>query len=410
MMAIELNDVVMVSACRTPIGDYGGSLQPVAANELTKIAAAEAIKRAGIGPKQVDEIVAGMCLGHGNGSCPPRIVAMQIGMDPKSSATMVNQNCASGMRAVEIAAMKLQLGKYDIALVTGTESMSNIPYISTTTRWGARMGDVKLQDALLADALVCQLAGSHMGGTAENVAELYGITREECDTLALLSHKRAVRAIDEGRFEREIVPVPVKKGKKEYVFAQDEHPIRGASLESLAKLKPAFVKDGVVTAGNSSGLNDAAAAAVLMTKKKAQELRIKPLMKLINICDEGVEARVMGLGPAVAIPKCLKEAGMKYEDVDYWEINEAFAAQVIGVKKKLKEDTGITVNIGTFEQDGNVNNNGSGIGLGHPVGATGLRIIVSLYYELERLGKTSGGASLCVGGGASMASLWTRDI
>ncbi|WP_088227461.1 thiolase family protein [Desulfosporosinus sp. FKB] len=409
-MAIELNDVVMVSACRTPIGDYGGSLQPVAANELTKIAAAEAIKRAGIGPKQVDEIVAGMCLGHGNGSCPPRIVAMQIGMDPKSSATMVNQNCASGMRAVEIAAMKLQLGKYDIALVTGTESMSNIPYISTTTRWGARMGDVKLQDALLADALVCQLAGSHMGGTAENVAELYGITREECDTLALLSHKRAVRAIDEGRFEREIVPVPVKKGKKEYVFAQDEHPIRGASLESLAKLKPAFVKDGVVTAGNSSGLNDAAAAAVLMTKKKAQELGIKPLMKLINICDEGVEARVMGLGPAVAIPKCLKEAGMKYEDVDYWEINEAFAAQVIGVKKKLKEDTGITVNIGTFEHDGNVNNNGSGIGLGHPVGATGLRIIVSLYYELERLGKTSGGASLCVGGGASMASLWTRDI
>ncbi|MGC7873283.1 thiolase family protein [Desulfosporosinus sp. SYSU MS00001] len=409
-MAIELNDVVMVSACRTPIGDYGGSLQPVAANELTKIAAAEAIKRAGIGPKQVDEIVAGMCLGHGNGSCPPRIVAMQIGMDPKSSATMVNQNCASGMRAVEIAAMKLQLGKYDIALVTGTESMSNIPYISTTTRWGARMGDVKLQDALLADALVCQLAGSHMGGTAENVAELYGITREECDTLALLSHKRAVRAIDEGRFEREIVPVPVKKGKKEYVFTQDEHPIRGASLESLAKLRPAFVKDGVVTAGNSSGLNDAAAAAVLMTKKKAQELGIKPLMKLINICDEGVEARVMGLGPAVAIPKCLKEAGMNYEDVDYWEINEAFAAQVIGVKKKLKEDTGITVNIGTFEQDGNVNNNGSGIGLGHPVGATGLRIIVSLYYELERLGKTSGGASLCVGGGASMASLWTRDI
>ncbi|WP_088189014.1 thiolase family protein [Desulfosporosinus sp. FKA] len=409
-MAIELNDVVMVSACRTPIGDYGGSLQPVAANELTKIAAAEAIKRAGIGPKQVDEIVAGMCLGHGNGSCPPRIVAMQIGMDPKSSATMVNQNCASGMRALEIAAMKLQLGKYDIALVTGTESMSNIPYISPTTRWGARMGDAKLQDAMLADGLVCQLAGSHMGGTAENVAELYGITREECDTLALLSHKRAVRAIDEGRFEREIVPVPVKKGKKEYVFAQDEHPIRGASLESLAKLRPAFIKDGVVTAGNSSGLNDAAAAAVLMTKKKAQELGIKPLMKLINICDEGVEARVMGLGPAVAIPRCLKEAGMNYGDVDYWEINEAFAAQVIGVKKKLKEDTGITVNIGTFEQDGNVNNNGSGIGLGHPVGATGLRIIVSLYYELERLGKTIGGASLCVGGGASMASLWTRDI
>ncbi len=409
-MAFELNEVVMVSACRTAIGDFGGSLQPVPANELTKITATEAIRRAGIDPKQVDEIVAGMCMHHGNGSLPPRIVAMEIGMDPKSSASMVNQNCASGMRALEIAAMKLQLGKYDIALVTGTESMSNAPYISKNMRWGARMGDVKFEDPMLSDGLFCQLAGSHMGGTAENIAKLYGITREECDELALLSHQRAMRAIGEGRFGREIVPVPVKKGKKELVFSQDEHPIREANLESMAKLKPAFVKDGVVTAGNASGLNDASAAAVLMTKKKAQELGIKPLMKLINICDEGVEARVMGLGPAVAIPKCLKEAGMKYEDVDYWEINEAFAAQVIGVKKQIKEDAGIVMNIGTFEQDGNINNNGSGIGLGHPTGATGLRILVSLYYELERLGKTVGGASLCVGGGPAMASLWTREI
>lgn len=409
-MPIELNEVVMVSACRTPIGDYGGSLQPVPANELTKIAGTEAIKRAGITPGQVDEIVAGMCLGHGNGSCPPRIVAMEIGMDPKSSASMINQNCASAMRALEIAAMKLQLGKYDIALVTGTESMSNIPYISPSTRWGARMGETKLLDAMLADGLVCQLAGSHMGGTAENVAELYGISREECDALALLSHQRAARAVDEGRFAREIVPVPVKKGRKEYVFSQDEHPMRDASLEKLAKLKPAFKKDGVVTAGNASGLNDAAAAVILMTKKKAQELGIKPLMKLINICDEGVEARVMGLGPAVAIPRCLREAGMSYGDVDYWEINEAFAAQVLGVGRKIKEEEGIELNIGTWAEDGNINNNGSGIGLGHPVGATGLRIIVSLYYELERLGKTVGGASLCVGGGAAMASLWTRDI
>ncbi|WP_407309902.1 thiolase family protein [Desulfosporosinus sp. SB140] len=409
-MAIEANEVVLVSACRTPIGDYGGSLKPVPANELTKLVATEAIKRAGIEPTQVNEIVAGMCLGHGNGSCPPRIVAMQIGMDPKSSACMVNQNCASAMRAVEIAAMKLQLGKYDIALVTGTESMSNIPYIDPTARWGARMGDVKLMDAMLADGLVCQLAGSHMGVTAENIAELYGITREECDQLALISHRRAVRAIDEGRFNREIIPVPVKERRKEYLFSQDEHPIRDASLESMAKLKPAFKKDGVVTAANASGLNDAAAAVVLMTKQKAKELGLKPLMKLINICDEGVEARVMGLGPAVAIPRCLREAGMNYSDVDYWEINEAFAAQVLGVGRKLKEESGIDMNIGTVEQDGNVNNNGSGIALGHPVGCTGLRIIVSLYYELERLGKTVGGASLCVGGGAALASLWTRDV
>ncbi len=329
-MITEANEVVMVSACRTPIGSYGGSLQSVRTNDLAKIAGAEAIRRAGIDPKQIDELMMGMCLHHGNGSLPPRIVAMGLGMEHRSTASMVNQNCASSMRAMEIAAMGLATGKNDIALVIGTESMSNIPYIAQTGRWGARMGDVKLQDAMLSDGLVCQLAGSHMGGTAENIAEQYGITREECDALALLSHQRAVRAIDEGRFKREIVPVPVKKGKKEFLFENDEHPIRGANLESMARLKPAFKKGGVVTAANASGLNDCSAAVVMMTKKKADELGIKPLMKLINVCAEGVEARVMGLGPAVAIPKCLNQAGMKYSDVDYWEINEAFAAQVIG--------------------------------------------------------------------------------
>ena len=409
-MAKELNEVVVVSACRTPIGAYNGSLAGMRANELSKITATEAVNRAGIDMKQIDELVLGMCLHHGNGSLPARIISQQIGMSVESSASMVNQNCASGMRAMEIAAMKLMLGKNDIALVVGTESMSNIPYILQNMRWGARMGDSKAQDAMLADGLVCTLAGGHMGVTAENIAEQYGITREQCDELALLSHKRAVRAVDEGRFIREIVPVLVKKGKKEFLFENDEHPIRGASLESMAKLGPAFKKGGVVTAANASGINDASAAVVMMTKKKAEELGIKPLMKLINVCAEGVDARVMGLGPAVAIPKCLKEAGMKYEDVDYWEINEAFAAQVLGVGRMIKETAGIDLNIGTLEQDGNINDNGSGIGLGHPVGATALRIIVSMYYELERLGKTVGGASLCVGGGPAMASLWTRDI
>lgn len=409
-MAKELNEVVVVSACRTPIGAYNGSLASMRANELSKITATEAVNRAGIDMKQVDELVLGMCLHHGNGSLPARIVSQQIGMSVESSASMVNQNCASGMRAMELAAMKLMLGKNDIALVVGTESMSNIPYLLQNMRWGARMGDSKAQDAMLSDGLVCTLAGGHMGITAENVAEQYGITREECDELALLSHRRAVRAVDEGRFIREIVPVMVKKGKKEFLFENDEHPIRGASLESMAKLGPAFKKGGVVTAANASGINDASAAVVMMTKKKAEELGIKPLMKLINVCAEGVDARVMGLGPAVAIPKCLKEAGMKYEDVEYWEINEAFAAQVLGVKRMIKDVAGIDLNMGTLEQDGNINNNGSGIGLGHPVGCTALRIIVSMYYELERLGKTVGGASLCVGGGPAMASLWTRDI
>ncbi len=341
---------------------------------------------------------------HGNGSLPPRIVAMGLGMDIKSSASEVSQNCASGMRATEIAAMSLMLGKTDIALVVGTESMSNIPYLLQKARSGYRMGDGKIEDAMLSDGLVCQLAGGHMGTTADRIAEQYGISREECDDLAIMSHQRAIAAIDGGVFKREIVPVEMKSKKGVKVFDTDEHPIRGASKETMAKLSPAFGKAGVTTAGNASGINDASAAAVFMTKKKAEELGIKPLMKLINVCSEGVDPKVMGLGPAVAIPKCLKQAGMNYADVDYWEINEAFAAQVLGVQRMIKDEAGIEM---SFD---NINHNGSGIALGHPVGATALRIIVSLYYELERLDKTVGGASLCVGGGSAMASLWTRDI
>lgn len=406
----ELNEVVLVSACRTAIGKYGGTLKDIPANELTMAVAAEAIKRAGIEPAMVDEIVSGMCMHHGNGSLPPRIVAMGIGMDKRSGATMLSQNCASGMRALDIAAMKLMIGDTDIALVTGTESMSRPPYILPAMRWGARLGDTKAMDPILADGLFCQLAGSHMGGTAENIAEMYGITREECDELAVISHNRAIRAIDEGRFKREIVPIEIKTKKGVVPFETDEHPIRGASMEVIGKLPPAFKKGGVVTAANASGMNDASAAVVLMTRKKAEELGVKPLMKLMTVCTEGVEPRLMGLGPAVAIPKALKMAGMTYDQVDYWEINEAFAPQVIGVKKMIKDEFGITIDSGDLTRDGNVNNNGSGIGLGHPVGCTALRIIVSMYYELERLGKTVGGASLCVGGGPAMASLWTRDI
>lgn len=243
-----------------------------------------------------------------------------------------------------------------------------------------------------------------MGVTAENVAALYGITREECDELAMRSHNLACKAIDEGKFKDEIVPVVLKTKKGEVVIDTDEHPIRGCTMETLAKLKPAFIKDGVVTAGNASGINDAAAAVVVMSKKKAEELGIKPLVKMLHICGEGVEPRVMGLGPAVAIPKCLKAAGLKYEDVDYWEINEAFAPQFLGCVRKLKEEQGITVNMDR------TNVNGSGIALGHPVGCTALRIIVSMIYEMKRNNYKIGGASLCVGGGPAMASLWTTEI
>lgn len=410
-MTRDINEVVMVSACRTAIGDYGGSLKTMRANDLSKIAAAEAVKRAGLQPSQVDELVMGMGLLHGNGSLPSRIVAMGIGMEHSSAACTVQQNCASAMRATDIAAANLMLGRTEMALVVGTESMSNAPYLVQSARWGYRMGDGKIQDAMLSDGLVCQLAGSHMGGTADNVAKKYGITREECDMQALISHTRAVKAIDEGRFKREIVPVavPGKKGKVT-IYDTDEHPIRGASMESMGKLPTAFSKDGVTTAANASGLNDASCAAVLMTKKKAAELGLKPLMKLIGICSAGVDPYYMGIGPAKAIPKVLKQTGMKYGDVDYWEINEAFAAQVIGVKKLMKEEQGIDMDMGDLNSDGNINHNGSGIALGHPVGCTGLRIQVSLYYEMERIGATVGGASLCVGGGPAMACLWTRDI
>jgi acetyl-CoA C-acetyltransferase len=243
-----------------------------------------------------------------------------------------------------------------------------------------------------------------MGVTAENVAKLYNITRQECDELAVMSHQRACAAIDAGKFKDEIVPYVKKTRKGDVIIDTDEHPIRGCTMESVSKLKPVFIKDGVTTAANASGINDAAAAVVVMSADKAKELGIQPMAKMLHICAEGVAPEVMGLGPAVAIPKCLKAAGLKFEDIDYWEINEAFAAQVLGVIRKLKEDSGITVNMDR------TNINGSGISLGHPVGCSALRIIVTMLYEMQREGYKTGGASLCVGGGPALASLWTRDI
>ncbi len=403
-MMKEIQDVVIVSACRTPIGKFIGSLKDVQALDLGIIVAKEAITRAGIQPDIIDEIVMGEVFPHMQGSLPARQVAMAAGLPFRSNACNVNQNCASGMRALDIAINHIQLGKTEIGLVVGVESMTNAPYMIPKARMGYRMGPGQIEDSMLHDGLVDRLVPGHMGVTAENIAEKYGITREECDQLALASHQKATRANQDGTFEREIVPVELKSKKGSKFFSKDEHMIPDANLEAMGKLPTAFRKGGVVTAANASGLNDAAAAVIIMSKKKALELGLKPLMKLINICAEGVDPKVMGLGPAVAIPKCLKEADMKFEDVEYWEINEAFAPQVLGVGRMLKEDFGI-------EWDtSKINVNGSGIGLGHPVGCTALRIVVSLYYELEKQGKTVGGASLCVGGGPAMCSLWTRDI
>jgi len=383
---MEIKDVVIVSACRTAIGDFLGSLKNVSARHLAVTAGEEAIKRAGIPADIIDEICMGQLYTAMQGSLPARQVGMKLGLPHRSSAVSVNQNCASGMRALEIACHNIMLGKAEIGLAIGVESMTGTPYLIPKARMGYGMN-----------------AGT-MGLTAENIAERYGITRKECDELALKSHMRATKAIEEGKFKDEIVPVEIKTRKETKIFDIDEHPIRDASLDKMSNLRPAFKEGGVVTAANASGINDGAAAAVVMSKDKAMELGIKPLMKLINICNEGVDPKVMGLGPAVVIPKCLKQAGMKFNDVDYWEINEAFAAQWLGVGKMLREDSGIELDLDK------VNHNGSGIALGHPVGCTGLRIIVSLYYEMKKLGLTTGGASLCVGGGPSMASLWSRDV
>lgn len=401
---MNLKEVVIVSACRTPIGDFLGSLKDVPARDLAMIVGREAINRAGISPDILDEICMGQVYGAMQGSLPARQVSMRIGLPHRSSACVVNQNCASGMRALEIACHNILLGKTEASLVIGVESMTNVPYLITKARMGYRMNAGTIEDSMIHDGLFDELAPGHMGITAENVATRYGLTRQECDELALMSHKRAIAAIEEGKFKDEIVPVEIKTKKGVKIFDTDEHPRKEASLESLAELRPAFKESGVVTAGNASGVNDAAAAVVIMSKDKAEELGVKPLMKLLGICSEGVDPKVMGLGPAVSIPKCLIQADLRFEDVDYWEINEAFASQFLGVGRMLEEDFDIKLDLEK------VNHSGSGIALGHPIGCTALRIVVTLYYEMLKMDVTVGGASMCVGSGPSMASLWTREV
>ncbi len=399
---MKLNDVVMVSACRTPIGDFLGGLRDVHARKLAITVGEAAIRKAGVSPETIDEISMGQVYGAMQGSLPARQVGIRLGLPFRSSASVVNQNCASGMRALEIAAHNLILGKTETALVIGVESMSNTPHLLPNARIGYRMNNGSVVDHMINDGLHDELVPGHMGVTAENIASKYKISRSECDELALMSHQRASQAIKDNKFKHEIVPVKVETRKGEIIFDRDEHPREDATLESLAKLKPAFIKNGVVTAGNASGINDAAAAVVLMTGQKAMESGIKPIMKLINVCSEGVDPKFMGLGPSFAIPKCLHQAGLDFNDVDLWEINEAFAAQFLGCGRVLENNRGIKIDM----EKANVN--GSGIALGHPIGCSALRIIVSLYYEMVRRDVELGGASLCTGGGPSMASIWTR--
>ena len=389
-----MNDVYVVSACRTAVGDFMGSLSSLTDVELGTIVAKEAIERAGLKPEQVEELTLGLVYMGGSKGGPARQIQMAIGCKPESYSCAVNQLCGSAMRATEILSQQIILGKTGVGVVVGAESMSNAAYILNKART-IRMGDVKLCDSLTHDGLVCDLSGYHMGVTAENLAEEFNITREECDELAMLSHERAAKATEEGRFKEELVPVTIKTRKGEVVVDRDEHP-KATSMEKLAKLRPAFKKDGIVTAGNASGINDGAAAMVLASGEMVEKLGLKPMAKLVASCSAGVEAQRMGYGPAVAIPKVLDLAGLKKEDIGYWEINEAFAAQYIACERTLQ-----------IPRD-KVNRNGSGIAIGHPVGCTGVRIQVGLIHEMIKQDVKYGCASLCVGGGPACAIIWEK--
>ena len=396
-------DVVIASACRTAIGRFLGTLKDTHVKELGALVGKEAITRAGITPDDIDEIICGNVIQAGLGGNVSRQIQGAIGIPWSAPACTVNQLCTSSMRALEIGCHNIMLGGADTCLIVGVENMTMAPYLIPKGRSGYRMGSATLEDALLLDALICSVENIHMGMTAENVAAKYNITREEQDHLATLSQKRAFAAIKGGKFKEEIVPVGVKQKKQIIPFDTDEHPREGTTQEVLSKLKPVFKNNGTVTAGNASGVNDGAAAVVLMSSQKAKTLGINPLARIVTSVSAGIDPAIMGLGPAVAIPQAIKRSQLSFDDIDYWEINEAFAAQFIGVQRMLNEHHGFT-----FDME-RVNRNGSGISLGHPVGCSGLRIIVTLLYEMKKMGATHGCASLCAGGGPAMATIIANE-
>ncbi len=388
-----MNEVVFVSAMRTPIGDLLGALKDLNCVELGVIALKAAIEKAAIDPKLIEEVVCGNPDMAGAKSNPGRQVAVYSGCTWETVACTVNQQCVSSLRAAEIMYQEVLLGKVDIGAAVGCESSSSVPYLLMGARTGFKMGHQKLIDGMYNDGMMDAFYNILMGETAENVAAMYTISRQEQDEFALMSHHRACASISNQTQVEEIVPVPVQVKKETKPFAIDEHPRQGLKMEDLARLKPVFVKDGTVTAGNSSGINDGAAALVMMTLDKARELGIKPLARVVATASAAVNAKIMGLGVVPAVRKALRFADLPLEAVDYWEINEAFAAQIIGCNRELK-----------IPLD-RMNANGGGISLGHPVGMTGARLLVSLIHEMKRRGYRYGGASLCGGGGPSTAMI-----
>ncbi|HHY91644.1 MAG TPA: acetyl-CoA C-acetyltransferase, partial [Clostridiales bacterium] len=381
----------------TPIGTFGGSLSGVSAVQLGAVAVKAAMERAGIKPEMVNEVIMGNVLQAGLGQNVARQVSMAAGIPKEVPSFTINKVCGSGLRAISLAAQIIRAGDADIIVAGGTENMSSAPYLVPKARWGARMGDVEMIDSMVHDGLFDIFNKYHMGITAENVAEQWNITREEMDEFALRSQLRAEAAITAGKFKDEIVPVevPQKKGDP-IVVDTDEHPRFGSTLEKMAKLKPAFKKDGTVTAGNASGINDGAAAVVVMSKEKADELGIKPLCTIRSYGSAGVDPSIMGYGPVPATKKILEHAGLTVEDLDLIEANEAFAAQALAVMKDLKLDPEKT------------NVNGGAIALGHPIGCSGARILVTLLYEMAKRDAKLGLATLCIGGGQGTAMIVER--
>jgi acetyl-CoA C-acetyltransferase len=385
-------EAVILSACRTPIGAFGGALKDVGAADLGAIVVREAIARAGVAPVDVGDVVLGCVLQAGNGMNVARQAALKAGLPVETPGETVNRVCGSGMQAVVHAVEAIRVGYVDTMVAGGTESMSNAPYVLKGARWGHRMGNAEAIDSMLHEGLTCAIAACHMGITAEEVASRYQVSRLDQDTFAAESQQRAVRAIAEGRFKDEIVPVSVPQRKGDPVIVDtDEYPRAGTTANTLAALKPAFKKEGSVTAGNASGINDGAAAVVVATAAKALKLGRKPLARILSYVSTGVDPKIMGMGPVPAVRKVLERAGLSMGDIDLFELNEAFAAQSVAVARELGADAA------------KVNVNGGAIALGHPIGASGARVLTTLLYALRARKLRYGVASLCIGGGMGIA-------
>lgn len=392
-----MREVVIASAVRTAIGTFGGSLKDIPAVDLGALVIKEAVNRAGIKPELVNEVVMGNVIQAGLGQNVARQSAVKAGLPIEIPAMTLNMVCGSGLRSVALAAQMIKAGDCDVVVAGGMENMSRAPYALETTRWGQRMGDGKIVDTMIKDALSDAFNNYHMGVTAENIVKEWGLTREELDEFSLNSQLKAEKAIKEGKFKDEIVPVmvPQRKGEPK-VFDTDEGPRFGSTIEGLARLKPCFIKDGKVTAGNSSGINDGAAAFVVMSAEKAAELGVTPLATIVSYGHKGLDPAIMGYGPFHATKAVMESANLTVEDMDLIEANEAFAAQSIAVAKDLHFDMS------------KVNVNGGAVALGHPVGASGARILVTLLHEMQRRDAKKGLATLCIGGGMGTAMIVER--